>query len=122
MNEIGNYSGSRPLFGDEPIVFDVNADGPWTIHIEAISAASGAAFSGTGDAVSGLITDTPDNGGWNISHDGQDNFIVYLHCADGSDLVQNEIGAVSGSTIVSFGDSPCLWEIEADGNWSLAPQ
>lgn len=121
INEIGFYQGSRPIFGADPFTLDIDADGAWTLRLEAIGEAEGAPFSGTGDAASGLF-DPPDSGAWEFFHDGQSNFAVLLHCADGTDLVQNEIGAVSGSGIIEFGAAPCLWEVEADGNWSLQPR
>lgn len=123
VNTIGSYSGTRVLFGEDPVFFDITADGPWTLHMEAPGFTTEVAFSGTGDSTSDLIVaDNPDAGPWNISHDGSANFIVWLHCASGSDLVENEIGPVSGSTVVDFGSDPCLWEVEADGNWSLSPR
>ena len=121
VNTIGQYEGSRPLFGNEPIIFDIDADGSWTITIEPVSLTDSAAFTGIADSVSGLF-DPPAPGAWEFSHDGDSNFVVWLHCAGGSDLVQNEIGVVVGSGIFAFEDGPCLWEVEADGNWSLAPR
>lgn len=121
LNEIGIYRGSRPIVGLDPVVLDIDADGPWTLTISAIGIAGSPAFTGTGDAVSGLF-DPPDTGPWSVQHNGQANFIVLVHCASDSDLVQNEIGSVSGSTVLSFGDGPCFWEVEADGSWSLAPR
>ncbi|MCH7835282.1 MAG: hypothetical protein IH864_00255 [Chloroflexi bacterium] len=122
INVIGSYQGSRPIFGEEPITFDIDADGAWTLRLEALGIAASASFSGVGDAVSGGILDVPSTGAWEVSHDGQSNFAVWLHCADGSDLIQNEIGVVSGSTVIDFGSAPCLWEVEADGTWSLQPR
>jgi len=121
INDIGVYQGSRPLFGEEPIVFDIDADGAWSIRIEWIGAGGQPAFSGRGDAVSDLF-DPPAVGPWEFAHDGQSNFIVWYHCSGGSDGIQNEIGQVSASGVVAFEDGPCLWEVEADGNWSLTPR
>ncbi|MDO8613230.1 MAG: hypothetical protein Q7R32_10475 [Dehalococcoidia bacterium] len=121
INHIGPYQGSRPIFGADPVTFDIDADGAWSIRIEAIGTATTAAFSGIGDAASGLF-EPPSDGPWNVSHDGESNFAVWAHCAGGSDLVQNEIGSVAGSTVIQFEDGPCMWEVEADGNWSLQPR
>jgi hypothetical protein len=103
------------------VTFDIDADGAWSFLIEPIGIATSASFSGMGDSVSGLFT-PPKSGPWEISHDGKSNFVVWLHCAGGSDLIENEIGRVSGSRFVSFEDGPCLWEVNADGNWSLHPR
>jgi hypothetical protein len=121
INEIGSYSGQVLLPSPGALTFDIDADGAWTLDINQAGAATEAAFSGKGDAVSGLF-DAPDTGPWEFNHDGESNFAVHLICADGQDLIQNEIGQVSGSSIVRFGDSPCLWSVKADGNWSLAPR
>jgi len=47
---------------------------------------------------------------------------VWLHCAGGDDLVANEIGPVSGETVVEFEQGPCLWEVQADGDWNVRPK
>ncbi len=121
INEIGPYDGARPLAGSQPVILDIDADGAWTVHIEPITMGNTAAFSGKGDAVSPLFS-PPATGAWEFYHDGKSNFAVWLHCAGGSDLIQNEIGAVDGSTIIRFSKGPCFWEVEADGNWSLKPR
>ncbi len=52
----------------------------------------------------------------------QGNFIVFLHCAGGADLAVNEIGTAEGSALAHFTDHLCLWEVQADGAWSLRPE
>lgn len=121
VNKIGTYNGTRPLFGDDPVEFDIQADGPWTITVTAMDDGAQPTFSGKGDAVSAVF-DPPGQGAWEISHDGQANFIVKLHCAGGSNLIQNVIGPVSGSQIVNFPQGPCFWEVQADGNWDMKPR
>jgi hypothetical protein len=121
VNEIGQYRGQRPLVGTDPITFDIDADGAWTIRIEPIAQGGAPPFSGRGDAVGALFA-PPSSGAWEISHDGKSNFIASLHCASGSSLIQNEIGPVLGSRMVQFGRGPCFWEVEADGAWILNPR
>jgi len=121
VNEIGRYRGQRPLSGNAPVTLDIDADGPWTVRIEPIGTDGTPAFNGTGDAVSALFT-PPTTGPWEIAHSGTSNFIVSLHCAGGSRLVQNEIGRVQASAVVQFTRGPCFWEVEADGAWSLKPR
>ena len=121
VNYIGEFEGTRALLGTGEVYFVIDADGDWTVRVEPLGQADGAPFSGTGPAVSGLF-EAPASGLWTISHDGSRNFVVNLHCASGSDLIQNEIGKVDVSTEVSFGTGPCFWEVEADGDWSLAPE
>jgi hypothetical protein len=123
VNTIGSYNGSRLLWGDEPTILDIDADGNWTVAILPIGPASSPEFSGRGDAASGFFY-PPDQRltTWVISHDGRSNFVVWLYCAGGSDLIVNDIGAVTGSTAIRFEDGPCVWEVQADGNWSLTPR
>ncbi len=59
---------------------------------------------------------------YTFTHTGESNFAVYIRCAGGDDLVQNEIGAVENQAVVRFDESPCLWESKADGNWSVKPK
>lgn len=121
VNAIGAYQGTRLLAASEPLVLEINADGAWTADVATLAVGGQPPFSGEGDSVSARF-DPPANGAWEISHDGAENFIVKLHCASGSSLVQNDIGAVSGSVMARFGRGPCLWEVQADGEWSLKPR
>lgn len=121
VNAIGRYGGAHPIFGADPLVLNIEADGAWTATFEAIADGGQPPFSGRGDAASDLFS-PPDRAAWEFSHDGKANFIVRLHCAGGSSLVQNRIGAFSGSQVVTFGRGPCMWEVTADGSWSLKPR
>ncbi|MHB1134685.1 MAG: hypothetical protein ACYC4L_20115, partial [Chloroflexota bacterium] len=121
VNTVGSYSGSKPLLAREPVAFDIQADGAWSISIEPMAGGGAPAFYGSGDAVSALFAPPP-SGTWEIQHDGPMNFIVWLRCGDGVSLVQNVIGPVKVSKVLAFGQSACYWEIEADSNWSLTPR
>jgi hypothetical protein len=121
VNKIGNYQGQRPILGADPVVFDIDADGDWTIILDVVPLVPTADIQGHGDFVSGIFN-PPGNGAWEIQHAGTRNFIVKLHCASGTNLVQNVIGPVSGSRVLQFGRGPCFWEIEADGSWLLRPR
>ncbi|WP_205701355.1 hypothetical protein [Herpetosiphon llansteffanensis] len=125
VNEIGNYTGSRVLYGDSSSFLEINADGEWTAEIVPIGfeAAAANGFSGTGDMVSGLFM--PSKEGpipFQFSHNGDSNFIVQVTCQGGMDYAQNEIGAVDGSAIVKFSEGPCLWDVQADGAWTISPK
>ena len=122
VNEIGSYSGIRPIdfLADEHTSrFEVKAEGSWRIeilpHTSARSVSVPGKISGTGDDVILLRGSTPDIA--KISHRGDSNFAVMAYGARGRDLLVNEIGVYNGSVIVS-GDAIVL-EIVADGNWSV---
>ena len=120
-NEIGGYHGARPLTAQTPVTFEVSADGAWSIEVKPLTGGGRSAVSGRGDDVTALFS-APSAGAWEVQHTGERNFIVKLHCAGGSELIQNTIGAVGGSVFVRFPKGPCFWEIQADGHWSLQPR
>lgn len=122
VNEIGRFTGKALVSADSEVFFEVNADGGWVISFQelGINEEHDAAFSGSGMDVSSLFT--PDKSGpvtYDVTHDGSSNFIVKLLCGGGVDFVTNEIGAMNGSVVVDVADGPCLWEVNADGNWSI---
>ena len=125
VNTIGNYNGEALLTGDTPLYFEVDADGAWSATVEPIAIAeSGAdAITGHGDVVTGVFQ--PASTGavpYSFSHTGTRNFIVHLYCAGGEDFVVNEIGKAEGQVVVRFPDGPCLWQVQADGDWSVKPK
>ena len=135
----GPYQGARPLGGDRPLLMDVQADGPWTLRLEALVRGDTPGFSGRGDAV-GPLFDPPGAGAWELTHDGQREFIVEVHClgtgagavtpsptpnAAGitpGEVVVDATGRVAESRTIAFRPGPCFWEVQADGNWSLRPR
>ncbi|KPV52923.1 hypothetical protein SE17_12585, partial [Kouleothrix aurantiaca] len=80
-------------------------------------------ITGNGDTVTDAFT--PAHTGpvpYTFKHDGKRNFIAHLICSCGEDIPVNEIGTVEGSVVVKFEKGPCLWRVQADGNWSLNPK
>jgi len=126
VNTIGHYSGTHLLVGtDAPLFLEVQADGNWTAEIKPLAVSSQPldSFDGQGDMVSDVFQ--PSASGptpYTFTHTGESNFAVFLVCADGRDLLQNEIGAVNNEGVVTFGQPPCLWEVQADGKWTIHPK
>ena len=118
INTIGNYAGIRPLFYADPIRMQIEADGPWTVTITAIEGGGTVTANAKGDWVGKYFT-PPGSGSYRFTHDGKSNFAVLLHCGGQRQLIENEIGAFNGTKIVQFGRAPCVWEVEADGNWKI---
>ena len=134
INEIGDYRGSVLAFGGTefsnqsigPCTWEIRADGGWTI--ETTTPADGRT-NGTGDDVT-TCTLASGNNVFNVSHNGESNFIVGIYDQEGSrDTLVNEIGQYDGTVLVRAGDGvldlipgPCTIEINADGSWIIEPQ
>lgn len=118
VNEIGAYSGTRPLGWLElPIVdIEVQADGIWTFTVLPLSEAPhpGTSIEGSGDAV--LNFNDVDGRALRVSHDGSSNFAVLAY-GDRRSVMINEIGTYSGR--VRLVPGTLFVEIQADGRWSL---
>jgi hypothetical protein len=125
-NDIGIVD-SIVLLTGEPgdWLFEIEADGEWVVGIEPLvmDETLDLLTESRHDHISDLFI--PSQTGRAIllySHSGSSNFIAWLHCASGSELVANEIGTVSGSTVIQIDEPPCFWQIEADGDWTLIPR
>jgi len=118
VNEIGNYDGR--VLGPEDAYggISIEADGNWVVQVVPVSQAPRASgtVQGTGDDV--FFWDGADRTVAALTHDGDSNFAVWLYSANGRDLLVNEIGPFVGEGIVDSG----LFQITANGNWSLTPQ
>lgn len=124
-NTIGNYTGQALLLSTTPLYFEIDADGAWTITIEPIfNVGDGPrSLAGKGDTISDGFDPAAERPiPYHFTHTGRRNFIVHLYCAGGDDYVVNEIGPVDGDVVVKFTDGPCVWEVQADGAWTLAPK
>jgi len=119
-NEIGDSTGSTTLNAEDgQVVFDVSADGDWTLTISPFQLVETAELSGSGNTISGVFA-SPDRGVYRFTHDGRRNFIVYIYPFSGRErLIVNEIGVTDITAIVDFGDTYAYWEIKGDGNWKI---
>lgn len=130
VNEIGSTSGVAAVpteFGD--YVFDIDADGPWSITVgqpfappEEVRTVPNEA-SGQGPAVVGPL-EIEDQVTVSGEHCGESNFIVNAYDEGDSgtfdgELIFNDIGEVDDATLVDY--PGIIWfDIEADGEWSLS--
>lgn len=122
VNEIGQYNGCVLLSGTSPYSFEIDADGTWTYTIERLTAISDTSFSGKGDYVTGLSTEAQ-SGVWKITHDGKSNFAIRAYTTQGRELLVNEIGTYEGKKMVEVPEnSNIMFEITADGNWTIVPE
>ncbi len=121
INEIGTYNGAFMLAygGTDAEEVEITADGSWSLTLEPLLYTDTSEASGKRSAVTDLFT-AEGPGVYEITHEGDSNFVVYLHSESGDDLLINEIGDYSGKKKVNLleGDLAC-WEVVADGKWSI---
>ncbi len=127
-NVIGDFDGAKAIgiskSGD--YILDINAGGPWTVDISQprpqTARGMPVSFGGTGQQVSQLFTLSPGLTRFELEHDGERNFAVWLLDNNGKnvDLLVNEIGPFDGSkaTGIKYDGIYCL-DINADGNWRI---
>ena len=124
VNEIGNYQGRRMVHGGwftQPELvrhLEIKADGAWSITAQPMSAARSmtSSLTGSGDDIvryegsASTLTST---------HDGTSNFIIWVYESDGkiAGLIVNEIGSYSGTDLID--SATAIFDIAADGNWTL---
>ena len=127
-NVVGDFDGSKAVGISKPgdYILNIDADGPWTVDISQprpqTAQSVPISFSGKGQQVSQFITLNPGLTRFEMTHDGESNFIVWLLDSNGNnvDLLVNEVGAFDGSkaTGIKYSGIYCL-NIAADGNWKI---
>lgn len=124
-NTIGVYSGTRlqELSKKEKLsMFDVSADGNWTITIKPLSSATvwtGNSITGSGDTVVKVPKKTKPGNKLGMQHTGTSNFSIISYSSKGKYLTlkANEIGDYSGTK--TFGTSAMYLGVETEGSWTL---
>lgn len=122
VNEIGAYSGTSLIqISDDVGLLEITADGSWSVLItDLLTGSTGircGAASQRGDMVV-IVEDFVDTGGAaDLTHNGESNFSIWTYGDQGTDLIVNEIGTYSGTVLI--GSGMYLWEIDADGSWSI---
>jgi hypothetical protein len=118
VNQIGSYKGQVLGSSDTYGGLRITADGRWTVSVVPVNQAptDSGAVKGTGDAV--FFWTGSDRTVARFTHDGTSNFAVWLYTPNGRDLLVNDIGAYSGEQVIEDG----LFEITADGAWTITPQ
>lgn len=119
VNEIGSYRGRVPvnfLIDEEVAFIEITASGSWSIQTILLSALefNFGNSAGTGDDVVAMEVSSPT---MDITHNGESNFAV-LAWTDSRDLLVNEIGPYQGTVRIPTG--MVVFEINADGDWTLA--
>ncbi len=127
-NEIGSCNGRsafKIVFAGD-YLFDVTADGSWEIEfsqpIPVAELNTPTTIIGTGNTVSKFINMKSGLTTFEIKHNGESNFIVWLLNSKGehTKLIANEIGVFSGNKAIGMSSAGIyLLDIEADGKWLI---
>lgn len=127
VNEIGSYGGMMAFYVDEAgeYIFDIDADGGWSIVLEQPRYVSGAefveSFSGEGAVVTDYISVEEGLAVFDFTHDGESNFIVQVLDESGETVayLANEIGSYEGSVAEYLDEEVYRFFIDADGAWTM---
>jgi hypothetical protein len=126
-------STERLVYGDKPVQLRMEitdsaskTDGRWAASIRALGYTDTAEFMGRGNAVSDLFVVAEETTAlFQITHDTEFNFVVYLHCTSGTQeviRVGHPDGRISMPSTVVFPAGVCFWEVLApNSSWSLIP-
>lgn len=124
VNDIGPFEGSKAVgIKGGTFVMDVSADGNWSItarHPDQVG--DGVDQNGVGQEATGLVRLPQGLLTVQMQHDGKRNFIVRMLDAQGKtvELLVNEIGPFDGSKALRVPSAGWyLFDVAADGNWSI---
>ena len=125
VNSIGSYAGTTLLSdGSDAVplgIFDIRAEGNWTITVSTVTNLSTNSVTSIGDKVSGVFNLPGTGTTVSINNTGISNFIVWAHYSDGtSQLLVNNIGAYSGQAVLNNPKKTnCYLEVKSDGQWTV---
>lgn len=127
-NEIGTVSCTKAtnIPSSGLYYLTVQSDTNWTVvarQPRQLTAPATRSFSGYGSNASDLFAMSKRAYRFTWNNTGSSNYIVWLLDRDGKpvDLIANEVGSSSGSTLVSIpASSHYILDIQADGPWSLS--
>lgn len=120
VDTVGAYDGTTGLgltSATEPATIQVAADGPWTLEISPIAAATALPAAGHGDGVflyDGPATDVA------LTHTGGSYLFAWQQSGAAYDvaLLADEAGEFSGTAPLAAG--PALVVVNSDGDWTTA--
>ena len=128
--KISSFNGSKAegINNAGAYILDIQADGKWTVTIQQprpTTAPNTTNFHGKGQAATQLFSMQSGLKTIKMTHDGTSNFIVHILDSNGNvvDDIVNEIGKFNGSKAEGIqNDGIYLFDVQADGNWTISIQ
>lgn len=125
------YSGTTLLKGgstDEVVngMFEVDAEGPWTIKVEKLTGTTQFPISGTGDVVTGLFEGSGGREIFNININSTRHYSVKIYQYNGSsydyDLLVNNSGKTYNGQVMASTEKgkKYFFVIDSEGDWSIS--
>jgi hypothetical protein len=121
-SKVGHLVG---ITADNNFFLNITSSGSWTVHITQPRPASAPGtpqtFTGTTSAYSGFIQLNAGVANFNMTYQGDGNFIIWLCDSNGHevDLVENVIGPSSDSKGSQVSAGIYILDIQASGSWSV---
>ena len=130
VNGVGSFDGSTALGIQSAgtYLLNIQADGKWTVTIQQprpTTAPYTTSFSGKGHTATQLFSMQSGLKIIKMTHDGRLNFIVRILDSNGNliSILVNVIGKFDGNTAVGIqADGIYLFDVQADGNWTISIQ
>ncbi len=118
VSTTGNYNGDVFVDGSGEYELEIKADGAWNITSNGLSIDDKTSFSGNGDGITGITSNS--GGNWKITNDGIRHFsVIEYGISQGyMDLLVSTTGSYNGVVKAESGDD-IFFVVKSDGNWTI---
>lgn len=107
-------------------MFEINAQGPWTIKVEKLIGTATFPITGNGDMVTGLFEGTGSREVFNIKYNSSRHHAVKIYKYNGSEydyeLLVNDSGKPYSGQVMAPTErgAKYFFVVEGEGNWSIS--
>lgn len=120
VNTTENYDGTTLIMADREYMFEVSANGEWSIDLYKIGTVSTDSFSGDSDFVTPVFLKTSNI--YEVKTSGSGHFSIKVWGDEGYDLIVNTTNPnYSGKVMCGKKGEYALFEISASREWSIEP-
>lgn len=109
-------------------MFEITAQGPWTIKIEKLTGTANFPITGNGDMVTGLFEGTGSREVFNIKYNSSRHHAVKIYKYDGSEydyeLLVNDSGKPYNGQVMAPTEKGAkyFFVVEGEGDWSISKE